>query len=147
VLLHEDVELLDPSTTARVRAALSDPGVAIVGAIGARAVRGLAWWEGTIAGRVSETRGVVDGGFANSDVDAVDGLFMALSPWAVRHLRCDTDTFTGFHGYDMDLCFQARAAGRRVMVAPLELHHHTKGGFGDEAAWRAADTAFRDKWG
>ena len=80
------------------------------------------------------------------DVDALDGLLLVLSPWAVRELRCDTETFTGFHAYDMDLCFQARKAGQRVVTAPLNVFHHTKGGYGDAAAWQAADAAFRRKW-
>jgi hypothetical protein len=146
VLLHEDLELLDADFCARVRDALTDPSVAIVGAIGARGVRGLAWWEGEIAGAAWEPRGIVEGGFSAPEVDVVDGLLMVLSPWAVRNLRCDTDTFAGFHAYDVDLCFQARAAGKRVVVAELHHFHHTKGGYGDVAAWQAADAAFRAKW-
>jgi hypothetical protein len=147
VLMHEDVELLAPEGfCTRVRSVLADPDIAIAGVVGARGVTGLAWWDGTIAGSVAETRGVVEGDRTDCDVDAVDGLMMVLSPWAVRHLRCDTDTFSGFHGYDMDLCFQARAAGRRVVVADLPVFHHTKGGYGDVAAWQAADAAFRAKW-
>jgi hypothetical protein len=146
VLLHEDCELLDVDFCARVRAALSDPSVAITGAVGARGVTGLAWWEGEICGRAMETRGVVEGDELDRDVDALDGLLLVLSPWAVRNLRCDAGTFTGFHAYDVDLCFAARAAGRRVTTAPLNVMHHTKGGYGDVAAWRAADAAFRRKW-
>jgi hypothetical protein len=145
VLLHEDTELLDGDFCQRVRAALADPAVAMTGPIGARGVHGLAWWDGTIAGRVAETRGVVAGPADPPDVDALDGLLLVLSPWAVRNLRCDTATFTGFHGYDTDLCFQARAAGRRVVVAELNAFHHTKGGFGDTDAWQRADTAFSRK--
>ncbi|MBX5441582.1 MAG: hypothetical protein IRZ32_08640 [Solirubrobacteraceae bacterium] len=147
VLLHEDVELYDPEFCALVRRALADPDVAIVGAIGARDVRSLAWWEGTMAGRVAETRGVLDHAFDDPVVDAVDGLLLVLSPWAVRNLRFDTDTYTGFHAYDVDICFAARAAGRKVVVADLPLMHYTKTGYGDERAWRAADAAFRAKWG
>lgn len=146
VLLHEDVELLHPRFGAKVRAALADPSVAVVGAIGARGVRSLAWWEGEGAGCVDETRGRIDHGFARTDVDAVDGLLLVLSPWAVRNLRFDTATYTGFHAYDVDLCFAARAAGRRVVVADLPLVHHTKGGYGDRAAWDAANAAFIAKW-
>jgi hypothetical protein len=64
----------------------------------------------------------------------------------VRNTRCDTATFTGFHAYDVDLCFQARAAGREVHVAEFPHFHHTKGGYGDVGAWSAADAAFRAKW-
>lgn len=146
VLMHEDCELLDDDFCARVRTALADPSVAIAGPVGARGVTGLAWWEGEIAGRAAETRGIVGGDELDRDVDALDGLLLVLSPWAVRELRCDTETFTGFHAYDMDLCFQARSAGRRVVTAPLNVFHHTKGGYGDVAAWQAADAAFRRKW-
>lgn len=146
VLLHEDLELLDADFGDRVRRALRDPAVAIVGAVGARGVPGLAWWEGEVAGQAWEPRGTAGGGFDDPVVDAVDGLLMVLSPWAVRTLRCDTETFSGFHAYDLDLCFQARAAGRRVEVAELHHFHHTKGGFGDGVAWLEADGAFRAKW-
>jgi hypothetical protein len=146
VLLHEDAELLQADFCTRVRSALADPAVAIVGAVGARDVRSLAWWDGELAGAVTETRGRVDHGFARTDVDAVDGLLLVLSPWAVRRLRFDAAGFTGFHGYDVDLCFQARAAGRAVRVADLPVLHHTKGGLGDADAWRRADATFRAKW-
>lgn len=147
VLMHEDVELYDPEFCGLVRRALQDPDVAIVGAVGARDVRSLAWWRGTIAGRVHESRGVLDHGFEDPVVDAVDGLLLVLSPWAVRTLRFDTETYTGFHAYDVDICFSARAAGKRVVVADLPLMHHTKGGYGDKAAWDAANAAFQAKWG
>jgi hypothetical protein len=120
--------------------------VAVVGAIGARGVTSLAWWEGKGFGRAIETRGVVDFGGGSHDVDSVDGLLMALSPWAARELRFDDQSFTGFHGYDADICFQARAAGRRVVVEELALVHHTKGGYGDMAAFKRCDSAFRAKW-
>jgi hypothetical protein len=147
VLLHEDVELFDPAFGVRVRAALADPDVAVVGAVGARGVRSLAWWEGEMAGGVAESRGSIFHGFTNVEVDSVDGLMLVLSPWAVRHLRFDTETFSGFHAYDLDICFSARAAGKRVVVADLPLMHHTKGGYGDKAAWDAANAAFQAKWG
>jgi hypothetical protein len=147
VLVHEDVELFDRDFGDRIRRALADPQVAIVGAVGARDVDSLAWWHGEVAGRAFEPRGALDGGFDEPEVDAVDGLLMALSPWAVRNLRFDEARYTGFHGYDVDLCFQAREAGRRVVVTELTLFHHTKGGLGDGDAFQAANRAFRAKWG
>ena len=32
------------------------------------------------------------------------------------------------------------------MVSGRSVFHHTKGGYGDEAAFAAADAAFREKW-
>jgi GT2 family glycosyltransferase len=147
VLLHEDTELLDPEFGTLVRAALADPDVAVVGAVGARNVTSLAWWDGEMAGGVLETRGRIDHGYARTDVEAVDGLLMVLSPWAVRNLRFDAATYTGFHAYDVDFCFAARAAGKRVEVTPLTIMHHTKGGYGDKTAWDEANRRFQAKWG
>jgi hypothetical protein len=147
VLLHEDVEIVDTQFCAKVRRRLAEPDVAVIGAIGAIGVESLAWWQADGRGRVLESRGLVDFGGENHDVDSVDGLMLVLSPWAVRNLRFDDETFTGFHGYDADICFQARAAGKRVVVEDMAVVHHTKGGFGDVARYAACDLAFRAKWG
>lgn len=146
VLLHEDTEIVDSAFCEKVRRRLAEPGVAIVGVVGARDVRSLAWWEGEGFGRVVETRGVVDFRAGAHDVETVDGLMLVLSPWAVRNLRFDSERFTGFHGYDADICFQARAAGRRVVVDEIAVVHHTKGGYGDLDAYRATEAAFVEKW-
>lgn len=147
VLLHEDTEILDPDFCAAIRHRLSaEPDAAVIGVIGAHAVRSLEWWKGSCRGAVDETRGRMEFGGIGQDVDAVDGLLLVLSPWAVRNLRFDAATFGGFHGYDVDFCFQARAARQRVVVEGIKVFHHTKGGFGDEASFRRADLAFRGKW-
>jgi hypothetical protein len=146
VLLHEDVAIEDPALCAKLRARLTDPSVAVIGAIGATGIRSLCWWEGEIHGRVFETRGVIDHGAGHHDVEAVDGLLMVLSPWAVRNLRFDSARFHGFHGYDVDFCLQARAAGRRVVIDDLVVFHHTRGGIGDEVDFWEADARLRRKW-
>jgi Glycosyltransferase like family len=146
VLLHEDLEIVDGDFCSKVRRRLSEPDVAVLGVIGAVGVTGLAWWEGEGRGRCLETRGLVDFGGGSHDVDSVDGLLLVLSPWAVRNLRFDDRSFTGFHGYDADICFQARAAGKRVVVEDIAVVHHTKGGYGNLHAYRASDAAFRAKW-
>ncbi len=152
VLLHEDTEIVDTDFPALVRAALADDDVAVVGAIGARAIPGLAWWEGECFGRVVESRGLIDHGGGTHDVDTVDGLLMALSPWAVRNLRFDEEGFAGFDAYDADLCAQARAAGRRVVVTDLPVvHRHTRSGTeraaDDGGSFERNDATFRAKWG
>lgn len=147
VLLHEDTEIVDSQFCAKLRRRLTEPDVAVIGVVGARGVEGLAWWEGREQfGHVVETRGVVDFGGGTHDVEFVDGLLMVLSPWAVRTLRFDAERFDGFHGYDADICFGARAHGRRVVVDELAVVHHTKGGYGDLDAYRRADASFRSKW-
>jgi GT2 family glycosyltransferase len=146
VLLHEDVEIRDPAFCAKLRSRLADPTIGVIGAIGAKSVRSLCWWEGAIHGRVLETRGLIDHRAGFFDVEAVDGLLMVLSPWAVRNLRFDSDHFHGFHGYDVDFCLQVRAAGRRVVTEDLAVFHHTRGGIGSAADFWRADATLRGKW-
>ena len=43
VLLHEDAEIVDAELCAKLRRRLADPGVALVGPIGARTVTSLRW--------------------------------------------------------------------------------------------------------
>jgi hypothetical protein len=147
VLLHEDLEIVDTDFCDKVRRRFADPAIAVMGVIGAVGVPGLAWWKGQGRGRCLETRALVDFGGGLHDVDSVDGLLLALSPWAVRTLRFDASRFSGFHGYDADICFQARAAGKRVVVDDIAVVHHTKGGYGDVEAFQACDRVFVEKWG
>lgn len=146
VLLHEDTEIRDPAFCSKVRMALRDPSVGVLGVIGAQQVTGLRWWEGNGRGRVGESRGRIDFGPGESDVDAVDGLLLVLSPWVVANLRFDSGSFAGFHAYDVDLCFAVRAAGRRVRTLDVDVFHATKGGYGDQKAFEQSDTVFRSKW-
>ena len=57
------------------------------------------------------------------EVDTIDGFMMTLSPWAVRELRFDED-LGQFHGYDFDICLQARAAGKKVVAEDIKVIHH-----------------------
>jgi hypothetical protein len=146
VLLHEDVTIESAAFIAAIRAELADPDVAVVGAIGALRPASLRWWQGEGRGRVRDSTGPVDFGGGRHDVDVLDGLCLVLSPWAIAHLRFDESAFDGFHGYDSDICLQARAAGRRVRVTELPITHHTHGGYGDAVAYARASAAFAAKW-
>lgn len=151
VLLHEDTEIVDERFNEKVRRRLTDPEIAIIGPIGGRNVHSIAWWQGEAFGRVQapliESRDVaIEAKVGYQEVDSVDGLLMVLSPWAVRNLRFDEDLDSIFHGYDSDICFQARAHGRRVVVDDLEVKHWAKGGIGDREGWARANVAFRRKW-
>jgi hypothetical protein len=134
VLVDQRAEIDDAGFAAAVRAALADPEVAVLGAIGARGVHGLAWWEGELTGSGVVQRYQGHGGgelpahawttvAPAGEADAVDGRLLVLSPWAVRNLRFDESLALG-HGFDVDYCLQARAAGRRVRTADLRVVWH-----------------------
>jgi hypothetical protein len=147
VLLHDDLELVDPRAEEKLLAAVSEPDVAIVGVAGGRGVRGLAWWNHETVGWQQIDSGPLVFGERTGDVDSVEGSIMALSPWAIRNMRFD-ENFTGFHGYD-EIGLAANRVGKRVVVADVDTHHHTRLGFSSpasEQAWFRADEMFRQKY-
>ncbi len=159
VLVEEHVELTDPELCGKVRAALSDPAVALAGWMGARGVSSMAWWDGRIScGPVVLAYDEHGGGELPAcawtavdrpphEVDAVDGRLIALSPWAVRELRFDEHLSTGF-GFDVDFCLQARQAGRKVVTAEIRaVHHHSLELIRDHALWVEAHIRMAEKWG
>jgi hypothetical protein len=158
VLVDQATEIADPDFCRKARALLSDPGVAVAGCVGATGVRSIAWWEGAVSrgplthryhehggGEVpafSWARDVAPPG----EVEAVDGALLVLSPWAVRNLRFDESLSLG-HGFDVDLCLQARAAGRRVVTADLRaIRHHALELVPDHDLWVEAHIRWADKW-
>lgn len=148
VLMHDDLELRDPQTAQRLRAALTEPDVAAVGLIGGRGVRDMPWWKADeFIGRACDPFAERVMATAEGDVDALDGILLALSPWAVEHLRFDERRYRGFHGYDADICAQARAAGKRVVAVSLDTFHHARSIVGSEShGWHCALYTWRLKW-
>jgi hypothetical protein len=159
VLVHPHAEIADPELPGKLRQAFADPDVAVVGCMGARGVRTIAWWEGQIScgehvvQRYLEHHGGELPAFswgprdpAPAEVDAVDGFFLALSPWAVRNLRFDEGLMFG-HGFDVDFCLQARVAGRTVMTADIGvIQHRALELVSDLELWEEAHVQFARKW-
>jgi GT2 family glycosyltransferase len=162
VILHQDTELVDDDFCSKIRRALSDPDVAIVGCAGAIDVRSIAYWEGSVtwgsfAHRYSEYGGgeipaltwdLTDApAYAHTgEVDSIDGFAMALSPWVVRELRFD-ESLGQIHGYDFDICLQARAKGKKVVTSDFRaIHHHSLELIRDSESWIQAHMRIAEKW-
>jgi hypothetical protein len=162
VLVHQDAELVDPEFCAKLRAALSDPQVGVVGCVGAIGVRSIAWWEGSVTWgsfvhRYQELGGGDLAAFSwngnelppyarTGEVDTVDGFVLGLSPWVVNNIRFD-EALGGLHGYDFDLCLQVREAGRKVVTTDFKaIHHHSLDLVGDPEGWVAAHMRVAEKW-
>jgi Glycosyltransferase like family len=159
VLLHEDVEIVDRDFCAKLRRALEDSQVAVVGCVGARDVRDIAWWDGSVTwtsatyhygelggGQLLWTRDGGEAVRAPGEVDSVYGVVLVLSPWVVRSLRFD-ESIGILHGYDFDICRQARAAGRKVVTADLKVaHHHSLDLVTEVEIWVAAHMRAAEEW-
>ena len=162
VLVHQDAEITDPDFCVKLRRALSDPDVGVVGCVGAVGVRSIAWWEGSVtwASFVHRYRELGGGdlpAFAwngdempayarTGEVDTVDGFVLGLSPWTVRNVRFD-ESLGQLHGYDFDFCLQVRAAGRKVVTEDFKvIHHHSLDLIGNPDTWVAAHMRVAEKW-
>jgi hypothetical protein len=147
VLLHEDLEILDPLFEAKLARVFADPAIAIAGAVGGRGPRGAQWWDACeLYGRMPDTYHANDHGGGQHDVDLVDGCLLALSPWAIDNLRFDEERYEGFHIYDADICMQARSASRRVVTFDFDAFHHSKRGYGDASMHARQEANFLRKW-
>jgi hypothetical protein len=162
ILVHQDAELVDPALCEKVRGAFRDPQVALAGCGGAVGVRSIAWWEGSTTWasythRFEEMGGGEIPGLSwhekhpdyarTGEVDSLDGVLIAMSPWAVRELRFD-ESIGRLHGYDLDICLQARAAGKKVITIDTRLiHHHSLDLMEDPEGWIAAHMKIAEKWG
>jgi Glycosyltransferase like family len=158
VLVHPHTEIVDEDLPGKVRHALRDPDVGIVGCAGATGIRGIAWWEGEVtAARVRQHYGDFGGGELPgfswitpgdppAEVQAVDGQLLVLSPWAVRNLRFDESLFFT-HGFDVDFCLQALGAGRKLVVADLRVvYHRSIELVKDLDVWAQAHIQVAEKW-
>ena len=162
VLVHQDTEIVDEDFCERVRVALSNPDVGLVGCVGAVGVRSIAWWEGSVTSASFIHRYDDHGGgdlpafswawgeappYARvGEVDTLDGFLLVLSPWVVDNVRFD-ESLGEFHGYDFDFCLQVRDAGRKVVTADFRaIHHHSLQPFNDPEPWIAAHVRVAEKW-
>ena len=164
VLAHQDVEIVDPEFCAKVRRVLSDPDAGVIGCVGAIGVRSIAWWEGRVTWASSVYRSeehgmdfpawIPDGwsrtdpsdAFRTGEVDTVDGVLMAFSPWAVRNVRFD-ESLGPIYGFDFDFCMQVRAAGRKVVTENLRVAHpYPLAVVKDPDTWIEAHMTAADKW-
>jgi hypothetical protein len=162
VLVHQDAEILDADVCAKVREALRDPDVGVIGCVGALDVRSIAWWEGSVAlasfvHRYDEHGGGDLAAFSftwadappyarTGEVDTVDGFLLALSPWVVRNVRFD-ESLGRLHGYDFDFCLQVRDAGRKVVTADIRaIHHHSLELVSEPEEWVEAHMRVAEKW-
>jgi Glycosyltransferase like family len=164
VFLHQDLVIEDDDFAAKLRRRLADSEVALVGNAGGRGVESIAWWEGEVLGSWHWAHGnepayqyeptewenfVAESRTGSHEVEALDGMLHVLSPWAMRELRYDESVNAGgVHGCDVDICFQARAAGRKVVVEELRtVHHQGREVLGEDTEpWVEAHVRFARKW-
>ncbi len=163
VLLHQDAEIVDDRFCEKLRTALRDPDVGLVGCVGSLGVRSIAWWEGSVrwASFIHRYTEFGGGDFPSvtwheaeaapyaqlGEVDSVDGFVLVLSPWVLENIRFDESLGQALHGYDFDLCLQVREAGRKIVTADFKvIHNHSLNLASDLGHWSEAHVALCEKW-
>jgi hypothetical protein len=146
ILVHDDLEITDPHAEEKFSAALADPLVGLVGVAGGGG-ESIAWWEHGPIGHQRTDVVDIDFGTRVGDVKYLEGSIMVLSLWAINSLFFD-EQFTDFHGYE-EISMQVCSAGKRVVVADVDTHHHTQMGFKSTESseqWMHANELYRRKW-
>jgi hypothetical protein len=146
ILVHDDLEMVDPDTEEKVLKALAEDDVAIVGVCGGGP--SMSWWDhDPIGHQTTDSLHLEFGDRREGDVHVVEGSFFAFSPWAVEHLRFDQAY--EFLGYD-DVCLLAkRVYNKRVVVADIDTHHHSTVGFKSpevQTMWYESEKIWASKW-
>jgi hypothetical protein len=158
VLVDEDAEITDPGFCPKVRAALADGDVGLVGCVGATGVEGPAWWEGAVSAgdvvhRYPDYGGGETAAFAwartiqpPADVETVAGFLLVLSPWAARSLRFD-EALPLAVGFELDFAARLRQAGRKVVTADLHVTYHRPLEFVEDLdLWAEGHIHLAEKW-
>lgn len=147
IFSHDDIEILAPNLTARLRGHLEK--FDLVGVAGTDKLIKPLWHSAGpphIFGQVGYPHQA--GGFevqiygapkrAVGGVQALDGVFLAARRSVLDAMRFDEETFQAFHLYDIDFSFRAHLQGFRLAVCnDLMLVHASTGDFGDEWAKHA----------
>ena len=152
--LHNDTEMRDLRWLGRLRGALEDDGAGLAGLYGARRLRR----DGRYAGRtlVHCLEGTANIGGDVVEVAAVDGVCLAIPRALFDTVGGFDEGYGFFHGYDRDLSFAVREAGRRCVIVSAPFVHRGGGTraadpspertAGDLEARRAALARFATKW-
>jgi GT2 family glycosyltransferase len=154
IFSHDDIEIWQPDFAGCLCRHLDKYDV--VGAAGTARLMA-PWWSASpppyVAGQIARP---CKGGFevsflggyrrAMGGMQAMDGLFLAFRRNVIERLRWDAQTFTGFHGYDVDCTFRAFQMGFSLAVAlDLPMLHQSPGTIDD--AWDYFNQAFVQKHG
>ena len=120
-LLHNDTQLLEPAWLARLLAPHELPATGLTGLYGVKRVRR----DGRYAGRTI-VHSLAEGPTVrppHEEVAVVDGVCLCLRRTLLEQVGGIDEGYGFFHGYDRDLSFAVRDAGRRCLVVDARFHH------------------------
>lgn len=140
--MHDDVVMHTQDWGVLVEKHLQPAHVGLIGVVGGHILpqSPAAWW--TCASR---SGAIIQGCYNNgiystsqnswwdddrqmeSEVAAVDGVWMCMRRELTDTVIFDEDTYSGFHAYDLDICLQVLAQGYQVKVVKIDIEHKSLG--------------------
>ncbi|MFN7304974.1 MAG: glycosyltransferase, partial [Acetobacteraceae bacterium] len=139
IFSHDDIEVLSDDFAARLLRHLDAHHV--VGVAGTSRLTGPSWYHcgqpnihGCITHPRSGTFSFESFGSPSAKVQAIDGVFMAARREVVNAIPFDSETFDGFHLYDLDFSYRAHLAGFRIVV-PWDIMMLHSGAGNMDAVW------------
>ncbi len=156
VFCHDDIEILSPDFSKKLRTHLKTYD--LIGAAGTTRLIGPGWIQAGqpyIHGQITHYDKKEDV-YATcvysanepvvSDIQAIDGLFMAAKREVTDSVRFDEARLDGFHLYDIDFSYSAYRAGFKVAVCnDIIIIHYSGGSFAEK--WRYYADRFLEKHG
>ena len=158
LFVHEDVFFMEPGWGPKLLQKYNaDPKLGLVGVAGAQYLdKELPFWPRSgrpfIRGRVVHQIDDADKFYmtiyhrdwADTEVVAVDGLFLAVRSSVLEYVQFDSRTFDKFHLYDMDICMQVGRTHKVVVTYDILCKHLSRGSFND--SWHEYAKLFTEKY-
>ena len=154
VFSHDDIEIAAPDFAARLLGHLTRHD--LVGVAGTTRLIGGSWtyagWphlHGQVGSRIARPGSLMVTVYgapstAAVEVQAIDGVFLAVRREVFERTGFDEQTFDGWHLYDLDFTFSAHLAGFRAAVCQdVCLVHNSLGDY--RADWQQYVQRFEDK--
>jgi hypothetical protein len=155
ILSHDDIRILSPNfaTTLSAHLAVYD----LIGVAGTSKVVGGSWLDSgdpylyvlitTPEPMTRRLQTVMLGGDSLNvaNIQALDGVFLAMRKEVARQVGFDSHTFDGFHLYDLDFSYRAYLAGYRLAVCrDIVVVHDSVGKY--DHRWAEYSRRFKDKF-
>ena len=159
VFMHEDVWMMEKEWDAVLLKKFRElPEMQILGVAGSAllvdypyalwAAAGIPYTFGKVVHLVEKSNEFFLSIFNDRDGDqesvVVDGLWFAARKTLFEKCQFDSETFTRFHFYDLDICMQALEFGKVFVTTDIRVLHKSEGTFKDE--WKEWSNIFIEKW-
>ncbi|NDV81493.1 glycosyltransferase [Bacteroides sp. 51] len=153
--VHEDVLFHTTNWGANLISHFEVPNVGLIGLAGSYYLLNIPslWFkakpfvknliQSNLEGEMVKVYNTVEG--VSQEVLCVDGFCFFIKKSLFDKIAFDTQTFDGFHFYDLDICLQVKSNGYKVLVVSDILVEHFSGGSLNRA-WLESALCFYDKW-